>query len=83
MLQKEYSLRLSQETIRSCKKRKFGSKLLQNLENVYTSNGDEFGYLLNDINGNSANKISEHRILLTLTGLDNLLRNYHKRTATG
>ena len=56
----------------TCKKekRKFERELLQNRENIYTSNNDEFWNLLRQIKRSSANKIYEHQIFLTLTDLN-------------
>ena len=53
--------------------KKFENKLLQNLENLYTSNNEEFWNLLEETKCSSTNRIAEYQILPTLTDLD---KNY-------
>ena len=61
----------------TCKKekQKFERKLLQNLENLYTYNNEEFRNLLKPIKGNSSNKSPEYQTLPSLNDLDKHYKN--------
>ena len=60
----------------TCKKeeRKFGGKLLQNLEN-FEDNNEEFYNLLKQIKGNSSNTSPEYQTLPSLKDLDKHYKN--------
>ena len=61
----------------TCKKekRKFERKSLQNLENLYTYNNEEFWNLLKEIKGNASNTSPEYQTFPSLNDLDKHYKN--------
>ena len=70
-----FNLKRRYKTTCKKKKRKFERKLLQNLENLYTYNNEEFWNLLKQIKSNSSNKSPEYQTLSSLNDLDKHYKN--------
>ena len=70
-----FNLKRRYKTTCKKEKRKFERKLLQNLENLYTYNNEEFWNLLKQIKGNSSNTSPEYQTLPSLNDLDKHYKN--------
>ena len=70
-----FNLKRRYKTTCKKEKQKFERKLLQNLENLYIYNNEEFWNLLKQIKGNSSNTSPEYQTLSSMNDLDKHYKN--------